>query len=585
MSTSLTSPTPRTFCSLTNSCRTSLVSLNTHNNIGRLPKGILSVTFYHRPSQSCNFKLCFPTGGLFFPFCKRGCVVSAASPKLYGNKRYQLNSSLGSQSYTDLKDNVPSSLHILEEQLRDLFNEVHAMIRIGKENEARDLLLANYEAVKEQIDAGNKGIEEAAILDVTALGYMALGDTSSVKPLLDALGEIVDDLKDEEPLLDSILTHMGNMYEKLENFEMSICLYGRAVKVIERLYGNTSSFIVTPLLGMAKVLGSHRKTTKAIEAYHRVVKILESSRGEESEELVVPLFAMGNLLLKEGRVADAENAFNRILTTYMKLYGENDGRVGLSMSYLARAKCAKGDVNEAIELYKEALRRLKDSDYIAIDDQIMEKMRVDLAELLHVVGRGEEGRLLLEECLLITEKFKGEGHPSSVSHLVNLATSYSQSKRFAEAERMLRMSLQIMLKNVSPDDQSITFPMLHLAVTLYNLNRSEEAEKYALEVLQIREKAFGKDSLPVEFLYAGEALDCLVSIQTQLGKDDGELLELLKRVLKIQEKAFGTDSEEVMETLKKIVYYLEKMGRRHDKLPLQRRLSKLRSKYNQMVQY
>ncbi|MCD9559345.1 hypothetical protein HAX54_017246, partial [Datura stramonium] len=28
--------------------------------------------------------------------------------------------------------------------------------------------------------------------------------------------EIVGGLKDEEPLLDSILTHMGNMYEKLE---------------------------------------------------------------------------------------------------------------------------------------------------------------------------------------------------------------------------------------------------------------------------------------------------------------------------------------------------------------------------------
>lgn len=56
------------------------------------------------------------------------------------------------------------------------------------------------------------------------------------------LSEIVDDLKDEEPLLDSILTHMGNMYEKLENFEMSICLYGRAVKVVERLYGKSSYF-------------------------------------------------------------------------------------------------------------------------------------------------------------------------------------------------------------------------------------------------------------------------------------------------------------------------------------------------------
>ncbi|XP_015067351.1 nephrocystin-3 isoform X2 [Solanum pennellii] len=568
MSTSLLRSTPS---QLTNSGRMNLISSNTH-------LGILSVSFYHRPSQSCNIKLCFSTSGLCSRLGTRCCVVSATSSKLYENKG--INSSIDSQRYTDLKDDMGSSLSILEEQLRDLFNEVHAMIRIGKENEARDLLLANFEAVKEQIDAGLKGIEEAAILDVIALGYMALGDIRTVKPLLDVLSEVVDDLKDEEPLLDSILTHMGNMYEKLENFEMSICVYGRAVKVVERLYGNTSSFVVTPLLGMAKVLGSTGKTKKAIETYQRVVKILESSRGEESEELVVPLFGMGNLLLKERRVTDAENAFNRILTTYMKLYGENDGRVGLSMSYLARVKCAKGDVNEAIDLYKEALRRLKVSDYIAIDDHIMEKMRVDLAELLHAVGRGEEGRMLLEECLLITEKFRGEGHPSSVSHLVNLATSYSQSKLFAEAERLLRMSLHIMYKNVSPDDQSITFPMLHLAVTLYNLNRNEEAEKHALEVLRIRERAFGEDSLPV-----GEALDCLVSIQTQLGKDDGELLELLKRVLKIQEKAFGTDSEEVMETLKKVVYYLEKMGRKHEGLPLERRLSKLRTKFKQMVQY
>lgn len=104
---------------------------------------------------------------------------------------------------------------------------------------------------------------------------------------------------------------------------------------------------------------------------------------------------------------------------------------------------------------------------------------------------------MLEECLLITEKYKGKEHPSSVTHLLNLATSYSCSKNFVEAERLLRTSLEIMRKTVGPDDQSITFPMLHLAVTLYNLKRDEEAEQLALEVLHIREKAFGKDSLPV----------------------------------------------------------------------------------------
>lgn len=104
---------------------------------------------------------------------------------------------------------------------------------------------------------------------------------------------------------------------------------------------------------------------------------------------------------------------------------------------------------------------------------------------------------MLEECLLISERSKGKDHPSSVSHLINLATSYSQSKNFVEAERLLRISLELMAKTVSPEDQSITFPMLHLAVTLYHLNRDEEAEQLALKVLRIREKAFGKDSLPV----------------------------------------------------------------------------------------
>lgn len=75
----------------------------------------------------------------------------------------------------------------------------------------------------------------------------------------------------------------------------------------------------------------------------------------------------------------------------------------------------------------------------------------------------------------------------------------------------------------------------------------------------------------------------MVSIRIRLDKDDNELLELLKRVLKIQETAFGPDSEEVMETMKKIVHYLDKLGMKDEKYPLQRRLSTLRNKYKNMI--
>lgn len=111
--------------------------------------------------------------------------------------------------------------------------------------------------------------------------------------------------------------------------------------------------------------------------------------------------------------------------------------------------------------------------------------------------RSDEGRELLDECLVITQKYKGKDHPSLATHYINLATSYSFSKNYAEAERLLRIALRVMMNSIGPDDPSITFPMLHLAVTLCNLERDNEAERLALEVLRIREAAFGKESLPV----------------------------------------------------------------------------------------
>jgi len=46
-----------------------------------------------------------------------------------------------------------------------------------------------------------------------------------------------------------------------------------------------------------------------------------------------------------------------------------------------------GKSDEAIQLFKRAIQVMKDSNYLSPDDSILEKMRVDLAELLHAAGR------------------------------------------------------------------------------------------------------------------------------------------------------------------------------------------------------
>ncbi|KAH9621521.1 hypothetical protein KSS87_019334 [Heliosperma pusillum] len=498
-----------------------------------------------------------------------GNAIGSTSPLIQRPDLFLDNSSHASNNADDF-----------EKQLQELFDEVKTLISTGKTTDAIDLLQANYHAVKEQIDSGFSGIEEAATLDIIALGYMAIGDLKMVGSLLNMMSKIIDSLDDDEMILDSVLVHMGSMYSAIGNFRKSISMYERALKIVDNVYGEHNIFLVTPLLGLAKVLGSNGRASEAAEIYKRVITIMESRYGADNANIILPLACLGNLLLGQGKADDAEHPFTRILNLHTTLYGGKDGRVGMALCSVAHVKCAQGNADEAIHLYRKALEVIKDSGYMTLDENIMEKMRIDLVELLHAVGRSDEGRELLEECLVITQKYKGEDHPSLATHFVNLATSYSLSKDYGEAERLLRMSLRVLMKSVGPDDPSITFPMLQLAVTLSNLQRDKEAERLTVEVLRIREAAFGKESPPV-----GEALDCLVSIQTRLGEDDDKLLELMKRVLAIQEREFGYESEEILTTLKKIIYYLNKLGRKQEKMPLQRRVSVLREKYKNTVKY
>lgn len=56
------------------------------------------------------------------------------------------------------------------------------------------------------------------------------------------LDEVVENLKDGEPLLDSVLIHMGSMYSALGKFEKSMHVYQRVIATLERKHGK--SFLI-----------------------------------------------------------------------------------------------------------------------------------------------------------------------------------------------------------------------------------------------------------------------------------------------------------------------------------------------------
>ncbi|XP_023522529.1 uncharacterized protein LOC111786515, partial [Cucurbita pepo subsp. pepo] len=262
--------------------------------------------------QKCNIKLYAVPVRAFS--CRFASTGSASSRADLGSQRKHIASAFtvpnGYQRAGHMHYRTDgNSTSEFEGQLDELFNEVRMLIVSGRKNDAVELLQANYEAVKEQMESGASGIEQAAVLDIVALGYITVGDLKFVASILDILNSIVDSLKDSEPFLDSVLLHMGSMYSTLKKLEKSVSAYKRAIDIIEKKSGQDSSFLITPILGMAKVLGTNGRTTKAVECYHRAISILESTRGFEDEDLVIPLFSLGNLLLKEGKGKDAETCF------------------------------------------------------------------------------------------------------------------------------------------------------------------------------------------------------------------------------------------------------------------------------------
>ncbi|CAN0922599.1 hypothetical protein LINGRAHAP2_LOCUS33135 [Linum grandiflorum] len=82
--------------------------------------------------------------------------------------------SMRTKTFPDDSSNQSDGADNFLVQLEELFDEIKLMIKMGKKRNARDLLQANYELVKEQIVGGAKGIQQAATLDIVALGHMLL---------------------------------------------------------------------------------------------------------------------------------------------------------------------------------------------------------------------------------------------------------------------------------------------------------------------------------------------------------------------------------------------------------------------------
>jgi tetratricopeptide (TPR) repeat protein len=102
---------------------------------------------------------------------------------------------------------------------------------------------------------------------------------------------------------------------------------------------------------------------------------------------------------------------------------------------------------------------------------------------------------LLRQVVLLDRKVFGEQHPSLAVDLSGLGRILMLQKRYVDAEPLLRESLEIRLRRLTPDDERLLKTQATLGECLVAQGRDAEAEPLLAEAIRhVRDDSRSQDS-------------------------------------------------------------------------------------------
>ncbi|MBS2007341.1 MAG: tetratricopeptide repeat protein [Cyanobacteria bacterium SZAS TMP-1] len=299
-------------------------------------------------------------------------------------------------------------------------------------------------------------------------------------------------------------------------------------------------------LALVLILSACNQTKESGKARHFATPALE----------VQDLLQTGENAFRKGDIKLAHSCFSEALKVAEQA-DRYSRSVALALNDLAlttsidrdQTPSGKKNLAQAIAYQKRALE---------LEERYSGSQSTDVAFDLNNLGawyganlQWKEGAEALERSAKIREKALGPNSPLLAVTLGNLAENYSQQKRTVEAIDLYKRQAKIYKTIDSPTEAARASDKV--AGLYQDLGKNDEAAKVLSEVLSLREKAFGKDSLLV-----AETLNNMGVCQLAMGKNT-EAEPLFARAYKIVCKQDDQDIIKAVATGYKKC--LEKLGK------------------------
>jgi serine/threonine protein kinase/tetratricopeptide (TPR) repeat protein len=227
--------------------------------------------------------------------------------------------------------------------------------------------------------------------------------------------------------------------------------------------------------------------------------------------------------------------------------------LGMSFRYLGDAKTAAEQFEAARDLYA----RHRGPDHPSTL-RSMNNLAVSYGDL----GRHADALRLNEQTLVLMQAKLGPDHPDTVTSMNNLANNYAAVGRRADALRLREQTLALRKEKLGPDHPDTLASMHNLAISYGDLGRYADALRLHEETLALMKAKLGPDHPDTL-----ASMDKLATAYADLGRH-GDALPLYRETLALRKEKLGPEHPDTLASMHNLASEYADLGRHSDAVPL-----------------
>ncbi|MHC4217452.1 MAG: tetratricopeptide repeat protein, partial [Planctomycetota bacterium] len=392
--------------------------------------------------------------------------------------------------------------------------------------------------------------------------YWRLGRFDDMEShLRQAHEQFAETLGDDDPRTLVSLHWYAYSLDQLARHEEAEDLHWRALEGLEATVGPDDQRRLTAALRLAHNLIWLAKYDESEKLLERTIDTARGQLGETHKLTLEAQRRYAYLLHNMGRPADAQRVVQPALETARKSLPEGDLLVAKLAWMLGTALRYQKKNAEAVEYYREAYEGFRHSNPGVIHPALQNTM--DYAKTLSNLGRDAEAETLLRRTLEDCRRELSENHRFTLWAQFELGGELGRQERFDEAEAELRDAVDHYSRILGDDAYYVVFAKERLAEVLRDMGKLADARQVALEAYEARNRAIPDDS------YALMARYLLGRILLRMGRFE-EAEEIYREQLEVQARVHGADGVVAIGAVNVLGHCLSSAGKLDEAEPMLR---------------